>query len=93
MMHLYEFKQLNKSRGYHWFDADTVRFFRSRISNFDVISGLFISSEQRLGDCRAYTLRRADFATGQVETIGEFQQYKSLAAAKTALRKAQRGQS
>jgi hypothetical protein len=91
MMSLTEFKQLNRARGFHWFEQATLRFFRSRVSNFDCISGLFISSERGPNGVRAYTLRRADFETGNVKTEGEFQAYSSLARAKTALRNAQRG--
>ncbi len=88
MMKLYEFKALNKSNGSHWFDTDTMRFFKTRISNWDVISGLFITSESGpFGQGpRKFTLRKADFETGKVETIGEFQQYSSLRSAKTAMR-------
>jgi hypothetical protein len=92
MLRQYEFEQLNKDKGFHWFDKETLHFFRSRISNWDPISGLFITSESGpFGQGpRAYTVRLADFTTGQVHTIGEFQAYSSIKRAKTALSKARK---
>lgn len=47
----------------HWFDADTMRFFKSRIlSDFkrlDDKSALFMSSEKRPDGFRGYTVRKA----------------------------------
>ena len=91
MMRQYEFIELNKSKGLHWFDKDTLRFFKSRVSNWDCISGLFISSERGPDMVRKYTVRKADFETGNVSTVGEFQQYRTIKAAKGAMKRAQRG--
>lgn len=88
-MTLNEFKRLNKEKGFHWFDADTMRFFNSRISNWDATTGLFITSEQNHGCPRLYTIRLANFNTGKVETCGEFQQYKTLYDAKQDLKRYQ----
>lgn len=85
-----EFIQLNKSKGLHWFDHDTMRFFGTRISNWDIISGLFITSEQPPHGSRVYSVRLADFDTGQVYTVSEFCEFNSIRSAKTALRKFQR---
>ena len=87
-MRLKEFKQLNAAKGLHWFDKGTMRFFNSRILDFDCISGYFISSEKQLitDQCR-YTIRKADFKTGNVTTIGEFCEYSTLNRARTALKK------
>lgn len=90
-MHLYQFKELNKAKGFHWFDKDTMRFFGTRISNWDVITGYFITSEQPPHGPRTYTLRKADFDTGNVSTIGEFGQYKTMAQARGALKRALNG--
>jgi hypothetical protein len=91
MTRQYEFEQLNKAKGFHWFSKDTMRFWKTRVSNWDCISGLFITSEQPPSGPRKYTLRKADFESGQVLTIGEFCAYNTIGAAKTALRNAQRG--
>jgi hypothetical protein len=93
---LSEFIQLSKSKGQHWFDADTMRFFKTRVcrSSYDCISGLFITSERGpLGAERRYSIRKADFETGKVSTVGEFQAYATLKQAKGALRRLQRGES
>lgn len=98
MMRFYEFVELNKSKGFHWFDKSTMRFFKTRIihSTWDSIAGYFITSERNTGVYggpypRMYTIRKADFETGNVDTIGQFQQFKSLSGAKGALKRLQQG--
>jgi hypothetical protein len=86
-MSQYEFEQLNKAKGFHWFSKDIMRFFRSRVSNFDRITGYFITSEQATGHDRRYTIRQANFETGQVETIGEFQAYADIRTAKAVIKR------
>lgn len=86
-MELLEFMKLNASKGYHWFESGTIEFFGSRISNWDENSGLFITSEQPPHGDRSYTIRQANFETGQVSTIGEFCQYDSKASALAAMNK------
>jgi hypothetical protein len=76
----------------HFFDADSKRFFRPRISQdayltADKSKGYFTTSEQFVGsDGRAarrlYTLRVCDMATGDIGKVGEFQAYATGAAAK-----------
>ena len=78
------FKRANRDAGLHWFDADTMRFFRSRVG--DLLPGdYFISSEKRWDEGRAYTLRRA-MPDGNVESCSGFQQYPTRAAALRAYR-------
>jgi hypothetical protein len=91
MMSLTEFKRLNKAKGYYWFEPDTMRFFKTRISNWDPISGTFITSEKGPDGQRRFSVRKANFETGEVDTVGKFQQYGSLGAAKTARRTVVRG--
>lgn len=80
-----EIRTANRESGHHWFDADTMRFFRSRVSG-PVIGNMFVSSENdRLGGGRRYTIRRAN-DDGSIETVGEFQQYGSKPAALRAIR-------
>lgn len=88
-MTLEEFKTFSKQIGNYWFSAETLSFFESRIHDFDEDNGLFISSE-----CgpfghgpRMFTLRKADFQTGRVSTVGEFQKFKTLSEARTAFKK------
>lgn len=91
---LEDMKTIASRCGSHFFDADSMRFFGSRIYDIKPVSDgwLFITSEKRprSDDPRAYTLRKfaiADDSTGiTIDTIGEFQQYGSLARARTALK-------
>ncbi len=79
----------------HWFEPSTMRFFRSRLNEKlyycerltepSVI--LFISSEQGPNGIRRYTIRSYAPETGEIDTVGDFQQYKTLNAAKRAAEK------
>ena len=78
--------------GRHWFDADTLRFFRGRLAagGYQAADGsvYFVSSEQNHGMGapypRLYTVRRLSGPKGNVETVGEFQQYRTTGAATAA---------
>lgn len=77
-------------RGY-WFSKDTMRFFQSRISETvyygkDLI--FFVSSERQGYDHpRLYTVRAYDPKTDSIDTVGEFQAYKSRSGAAYAAEK------
>ena len=62
----------------YWFSPDTMRFFRSRVSD-QVYQGpggiYFVSSERGPEMPRMYTVRRFRPDTGGVETAEEFQGY------------------
>lgn len=90
-MYLHEFKELNKAKGFHWFSKDTMRFFSSRVLDFDIISGYFITSERNGSSPRRYTIRKADFVSGEVSTVSVFQEYSSLQRARTAYKRKLRG--
>lgn len=88
-MTLTEFMRFNKQVGNHWFSPSTLAFFQSHVHDFDEDSGVFITSE-----CgpfgkgpRAYTIRKADFQTGRVSTVGKFQEYATLQKARTQANK------
>lgn len=98
---LEEIKARHKATGGHWFDPGSLRFFSSRLSSkvFPVDGGaLFISSEQNkpvlistgwtVGGPRRYSIRFCS-DDGQIETIGEFQAYRSLTAARHAAKQLQ----
>ena len=79
-----EFQQRNKAKGQYWFSPDTLRFFRSRVSE-TVYQGkggiFFVTSEKHVSyliddQPRLYTVRQFDPKTGSVNTVGEFQEYK-----------------
>ena len=81
-----QIKDASRAAGLEWFDPDTMRFFRSRVSG-PVIANMFVSSEDdRLGGGRRYTIRLAK-PSGHIETVGEFQQYASKRAALRAIRR------
>lgn len=84
-MNLESFKRLNQSIGNHWFDKDTMGFFKSKIHTWDVVTGYFITSEIDWSDTKRYSIRHANFETGQVGTVGEFHSFLTLHAAKKAL--------
>lgn len=74
----------NELHSGHWFDADSMRFFKSRIlDDFRRINdrtALFISSERREPEPRLYTVRKAKLVVidddgrmkMQIDTIGPF---------------------
>lgn len=79
-----EFIRLNKRRGQHWFDRDTIRFFQSRFGPL-VKGRYFISSEKSPYDVRKWSIRKVNWKTGQVDTISEFGGFKTESQAKRRL--------
>lgn len=78
----------------HWFSPGAMRFFNSRISGnayqmkSDPYVHLFVSSEKfDYNTPRLYSVRSYNSLTGNVDTIGEFQEYKTSAAAHRAAKK------
>lgn len=84
----------NRRAGFHWFDPSTLRWFRSRVHStvYPTATGaLFVSSEQYVShypayraEPRKYTVRTYDSATGEIDTVGEFQAYASRSGAHAA---------
>lgn len=81
-------ERLNASSGHHFFDADTLRFFKGRIDyGYGLMFGrFFVTTEKNEGEPRRATLRAA-MDDGSIETVGEFQQFRSPAAAEKAMQK------
>jgi len=83
-----------KTKG-HWFDEDSMRFFKSRLNEKlyylpQQNKVLFISSEKGPDMTRRYSIREYSLDTGAIETVGlGFQGYKTLAAAQLAASKIQ----
>ena len=75
----------------HFFDKDAMRFFNSRIPSGGYSNGkevFFITSEKYNSDSkRAYTIRKLTIKTGSIETVGEFQQYKTSTKANKEAKK------
>lgn len=73
----------------HWFDADAVRFFRTRYaSGFhdlpNIGATLFVTTEKGPHDPRAASLRVYLWRSADVDTLGEFNAH-TLAQAEQAL--------
>lgn len=84
-----EVKAANKSIGHCWFARAAMQFFSTRIESKLITraaSGrqVFITSEENEPNPRKYTLREA-LPTGEVDTIGEFQQYDTFDEAYAAV--------
>ena len=80
-----EFKRAYKATGMHFFDRKTMRFFNSRIESGLLKGKYFITSEQFDEKAlRYYTLREIQ-PDLSINTVGEFQQYKTKEAAKAAI--------
>ncbi|MHC4322695.1 MAG: DUF7447 family protein [Planctomycetota bacterium] len=63
----------NKTAG-HWFDPDTMRFFRSRIGKARKCKNgvwFFVSSEKPPHGKRKYSVRKMEL-DGDINTVGEF---------------------
>jgi hypothetical protein len=75
----------NTSTGHYFFSPSSMRFFRSKIASQSVINGrYFITSEQfDANSPRLYTIRIAN-DDGSIDTVGEFQGYETVEAAKRA---------
>ena len=82
---LAEVKALNFIRGYHFFNAGTMRFFDSRAAGPIYGRRLFVTSERFEGESRRYTIRVAH-DDGSIGTLGEFQQFATLRGAATFIR-------
>ena len=83
----------NKRCENHWFDADSKRFFSSRIGAIyhgqsPADWNIFVSSERNTwsNEPRMYTVRQLQI-DGGVESLSEFQQYSSSAQARRAIEK------
>lgn len=81
-----ELKATNQARGNNWFDRATMKFWKSRIHGGIRGGKYFITSERDFRDItRFYSIREAS-EDGDIKTVGEFQAYRSLDAAREALR-------
>jgi hypothetical protein len=78
------------SSHHHFFDAGATRFFSSRYPQSGIVKdnkAYFVTSEQfDYKSPRLYTIRVCDMATGIVDTIGAFQQYRTSKLAQAAIK-------
>ncbi len=83
-------REANRDAGFHWFDADTLRFFGSRISEASFDGRYFVTSEDNFDrSARLYSIREA-MSDGQVDTVGDFQEYATRAQAIAAIARLKR---
>ena len=83
----YEMDELRRQysgEGKHFFDPGSMRFFNSRIKDRVYGGNMFITSERGPSGPRAYTIKKID-KQGRINTVGEFQQYATSAAAERAI--------
>lgn len=79
-----EVKEANKKNGYHFFDKETMKFFRSTIVS-DLIAGqYFITSEVNPEGERSYSVRVVS-ENGRVQRMGDFPGYKTKYSAEKAI--------
>lgn len=88
MREIRDFYQRNRPDG-HWFDADTMRFFKTKLpeNGYELSTGgvYFVTRETNPSGVSAYTVRR-QLHNGDIKTVGEFHKYKTAAAARAAIK-------
>lgn len=80
-------RHANRAAGFHFFDADTLRFFQSRVSDTLYGGRFFVTSECPPFGTRAWTVREAH-PDGSIGTVGDFMEHATRAAAHRAARAA-----
>lgn len=75
----------NRAAGFHFFDRATIRFFGSSVVSTLYKNLCFVTRELDYnGTQYLYTVRQFDPETAQIETVGNFQQYTTIQAARAA---------
>lgn len=89
-----DIRKRNAAAGGHWFEPSTLRFFSSRVQEAFYGSkdgrAYFVTSERGPHGPRAYSVRVAQL-DGSIDTVGEFQGYRTGQAAHAAAREASNG--
>lgn len=70
-------KVANAELGHHFFEKGTMDFFDSRVET-DLVEGRYFVTSERFNEDspRLYTIREV-MPNGSINTVGEFQEYKS----------------
>ncbi len=90
LINLTAIKNAVKASGGHWFDKDTLAFFGSKIDSqyvWPVKGGAYFVSSEKCrwnNGPRLYSVRFCSDA-GDIDTVGEFQGYKTAKAAVQAI--------
>lgn len=78
-------RRANAAADHHWFDKDTLRFFRSKVSP-TIYKGsrcaYFVTSEEGPSGGRRYSIRKTCDGGGKIDTVGDFQRFSTLSAAR-----------
>jgi hypothetical protein len=89
MMVNHSTEDIKRAHQGHWFDANTMRFFSSRVyedayRTEDGRYSFFVTSEQNkwVDGPRLYSVRIYDWNQDNIGTVGEFQGYDNLITAK-----------
>lgn len=72
----------------HWFDPETMRFFKCKLPGVAVQTphgNYFVTCETNPSFKTAYTVRRQDPKTGDIETVGRFHALASYVEARKAM--------
>lgn len=90
MTELMEMWQVERAHRGHWFDPPSKRFFSSRIAQTAQVKdgkAYFVSSEQfDYKSPRLYSVRVCDLKTGDIDTMGEFQEHQTSQQAYKAIK-------
>lgn len=88
-----DIKRFAEESGSHFFSKDAMRFFRSRLvsETYGDDGEVFITSEQFVApdgysEPRRYTVRMIDVESGSVSDVSEWQEFETLAQAKSFTR-------
>lgn len=85
---MHEVQRHYRLGGGYWFEPSTMRSFASRVAAeaFCGPGGIFFTTSERcsLDHLRLYSVRQYNPFTRDVDTIGDFQAYKSNSAARRA---------
>lgn len=90
MTEIMEMWQVERAHRGHWFEPQAKRFFHSRVAQTAKVKdgkAYFTSSEQFDDNSpRLYTVRVCDLVTGDINTVGGFQQYETSSQARAAIK-------
>lgn len=76
-----EIRVANDNRGHHWFEPDTMKFFKSIV--YPTVYGgcYFVTSEKGPDNVRRYSVRVCNL-DGSISTVSNFQEFGTAAKAK-----------
>lgn len=80
-------KQFNYECGNFWFSPYSLELFNTKIESELIRDTYFITSEiEQKATPRKYTIRQINWDNGDIETVGNFQMFLSLKAARSYIK-------